>query len=87
MNTSLIVRLFAAVGVCVGLAQAAVAHDPNAARTNGVLDLGSLYRFGTRIAESSASGRSRSADAPANNSSGCMRAVYSAPAVDLLLLP
>ena len=36
MNTSLIVRLFAAVGVCVGLAQAAVAHDPNAARTDSV---------------------------------------------------
>ena len=36
MNTSLISRFFAAVAACVGLAQAAVAHDSIAAETNSV---------------------------------------------------
>jgi hypothetical protein len=36
MNTSLICRFFAAVAACLGLAQAAVAHDPIAAETDSV---------------------------------------------------
>jgi hypothetical protein len=36
MNTSLISRFFAAVAACLGLAQAAVAHDPIAAETDSV---------------------------------------------------
>ena len=36
MNTSLISRFFAAVAACLGLAQAAVAHDSIAAQTDSV---------------------------------------------------
>jgi hypothetical protein len=36
MNTSLISRFFAAVAACLGLAQAAVAHDSIAAETDSV---------------------------------------------------
>ena len=36
MNTSLICRFFAAVAACLGLAQAAVAHDSSAAETASV---------------------------------------------------
>ena len=36
MNTSLVSRFFAAVAACLGLAQAALAHDPIAAETDSV---------------------------------------------------
>ena len=50
MNTSLISRFFAAVGACLGLAQAAVAHDSIAAETVSVWIFSDRYHFrGTRI--------------------------------------